>query len=130
MRRPEEHQPLYVPDAFDAEFGELARRMVARSRHPAGRGRIGMSRERWEPRPARGRWFRVLAVLHALAGIVIVAFATVTGTWLEAAVLLASTALAFAGSVVVVRVVVIVDRRRRRAPRWRPEPAVSAPDGL
>lgn len=102
--------PLYVPEEFEVEHLEAARRSVASSRG----GRRSVSRA--APPAAGGgevperRW-RVLALsLHAVAAVLSIAIAALSGTWVVGALGLVTIGLSL---------LVVLYAIERFGPAWR-----------
>lgn len=112
MHTPNSDEPLYVPEEFEAEHLEEARRRLASSRGPrriARRVTSTVSRRRGTS--ARQQFLGVAALLHALAAVLAMAISALTGTWLIGLTLVALAGLSLA---TVVRVLHVVEQARER----------------
>ena len=103
--------PLYVPQEFQLEHLDDARRTVSRSPARRQAARYAARAASW---PSVGRspqqWLRGLAyLLHVLAAALALAFAAITSTWLVGLAVVGFVGLSLAA---VLRLLVVIERAR------------------
>jgi hypothetical protein len=118
----DDDQPLYLPEEFEREHLDEARRVVAASR--GGRAIARRVTATLPGRDGRGRSpLAIAASIHAVAALFVITITVATGTWAIGLVMLGLTAVSFA---VVARVLHVLAAGHVRqpaapdAPRPRP----------
>jgi hypothetical protein len=112
-------QPLYVPEDFEREHLDDARRSVANSRggRAIARRMVSAGIVGRDPRHRRSRG--IAGLVHAAASLLVVAIAAATGTWGVGLVMLGLVAVSLA---VVIRVLHVVAEARERELAESPSP--------
>ena len=90
--------PLYVPQAFEDEYRDEARRTVAASRRRRSARRRRRSSASWSSMPLTERLRVGLSVVHLLAALLVLFLSGLTRTWLVGIVLVFVVAVSLAAS--------------------------------
>jgi hypothetical protein len=108
-------QPLYLPEEFEREHLDDARRSVAESRgRRAAVRRVAVA---VSPRDARRRRsLGIAAMLHAAAAVLVLAISAATGTWVVGLAMLAMVAISLAVTARVLHVLGAAREREAAAP--------------
>jgi hypothetical protein len=117
---PSDDEPLFVPDGFEAEHLEAARRTIASNtgaRRVARRFASSVAGHRSSD--PRQRLTRLIAILHGVGALFAIVISAVTGTWLIGLAVMAMVGLSL---LTAVRLLHVIEQARAHELAQREQP--------